>query len=335
MKKGILLTLASVGLLAAPGFSQDIHFSQFNASPLTLNPALAGKLECTYRAAINYRNQWNSIPAPFETYSAGFDAAIGKGRTKAGHEALGIGILAMQDVAGDGALSNLSLNAFLAYHKALGRHSVMSVGFQGVYAQRGVNIGDLLFADQIVNGTTTTLEVFDPNFTYMDVNAGLHWSSFWDYFSFNLGAAYYHILEPVESFQGNQNSTLPARYVGHGGISAKLGEYIILSPSFLFMQQAAVNQLNLGSSIGYYFDNGALYGGLWHRRVRGGANADAIIALVGIDIANITLGVSYDVSVSEIHEANSGKGGFEVSLAYNGCIATKTRVICPTFKPKF
>lgn len=337
MKKSVLLSVTLAALASSPVLAQDIHFSQFNASPLTLNPALAGKLECTYRAAVNYRDQWRGIPALYQTYSAGFDIGVGKGRLgKEGNEAVGLGVLVMNDVSGDGGLSNLSANGFLAYHKELGEHSVMSVGFQGVYSQRGVNIGALLFGDQIINGTLYTVDgPFNEKMTYMDVNAGFHWSSFWEYFSFNLGGAYYHIMEPNETFMGDPNNTLGPRYVGHGGFSVAIGEYVTLSPSFLYMQQTETNQLNAGASLGYHMEDVALYGGVWHRRVRGAANADAIIALAGIDFANFTLGLSYDISVSEITEANNGKGGFELSLTYNGCITSRPNYHCPAFKPRF
>jgi len=65
MKRVLLIAFAL--LLGFVVNAQDPHFSQFNASPLTLNPAMAGKVQCTYRASVNYRDQWNSIPAPYVT----------------------------------------------------------------------------------------------------------------------------------------------------------------------------------------------------------------------------------------------------------------------------
>ena len=41
--------------------AQDPAFSQFFASPLTLNPALTGKFNGAVRIAGNYRNQWPQI----------------------------------------------------------------------------------------------------------------------------------------------------------------------------------------------------------------------------------------------------------------------------------
>ena len=54
-------------------FSQDIHYSQFYSSPLTLNPALTGVNDCTYRIAAMYRNQWQSVTDPYQTPSISFD----------------------------------------------------------------------------------------------------------------------------------------------------------------------------------------------------------------------------------------------------------------------
>ncbi|MBK7037948.1 MAG: type IX secretion system membrane protein PorP/SprF [Bacteroidetes bacterium] len=56
----------AVGVLRA----QDVHFSQYNAAPLALNPALTGVNSCDWRAGLTYRNQWNSVTTPYVTYEA-------------------------------------------------------------------------------------------------------------------------------------------------------------------------------------------------------------------------------------------------------------------------
>ena len=51
-----LLFSALVALLAvATTMAQDIHFTQFTMSPLTLNPGLTGKFEGTVRIGGIYR----------------------------------------------------------------------------------------------------------------------------------------------------------------------------------------------------------------------------------------------------------------------------------------
>lgn len=334
MKK--LILAIAIAVTSSFAYGQDVHFSQFNASPLTLNPALAGKLDCTYRAALNYRNQWNSIPAPYETYSAAFDAALWKGALNG--SAFGIGLMAYNDVSGDGNLTNTNFSMSLAYHALLGENHVLSAGFQGAFVQKNVDIFSLVFANQIgPNGPLAGVapnEQFEGPISYVDFNAGLHWSSAWDNFSFNLGGAYYHILEPNETFLNDPNNVLSARYVGHGGFSVTLGDRASLSPSGLFMYQAGVYQINAGTALGLHWDEAALYMGIWDR-LAGGVNGlgnDAIIALVGLEFSNFLLGFSYDVSTSGITDANNGKGGFEISLAYNGCIEVKKRIThCPKF----
>ena len=52
----LTMMLAAVAVQA-----QDIHFSQFYQSPLNLNPALTGVMNCNHRIVANYRNQWASV----------------------------------------------------------------------------------------------------------------------------------------------------------------------------------------------------------------------------------------------------------------------------------
>src|SRR4051812_45005783 len=95
MRKSILFPLLS---LCSFLHAQDIHFSQFNASPINLNPALAGVFDGDYRFAGNYRNQWLAIPVPYKTYSLSTDMKL---PYKIGKGALGAGILFNTDKAGD------------------------------------------------------------------------------------------------------------------------------------------------------------------------------------------------------------------------------------------
>jgi len=328
MKRILLLLIVALCVVTNPIQAQDVHFSQFNASPLTLNPAMTGNLACTYRAAINYRNQWNTIPAPYVTYSGAFDAALWKNRL--GGDAVGAGILLMNDVSGDGNLTNMNANLLLAYHKKLGEGTLLSAGFQGSFVQKNVNINNLIFGDQIDgngNINPTTGEPYGGGFSYFDMAAGVHWSTvFNDNFSANLGGAYYHILRPVETFLGDNSNRLDPRYVAHGGVMIAPSETINFSPSFLYMQQAGVQELTVGSSMGYHLDAASLYFGAWYR------TGDAIIALTGLEVSQFLFGFSYDVTISQASKANNYQGAFELSLSYTGCVTPKRRVLnCPRF----
>jgi len=100
--------------------AQDIHFSQFYASPLTLNPAMTGNLNGSYRLTAIYRNQYASIPAPYNTFAVSGDMSVLRGMLKGDHA--GIGIVAYNDVAGDGNLSNTSVLLSAAYHKSIKKY---------------------------------------------------------------------------------------------------------------------------------------------------------------------------------------------------------------------
>src|SRR5580704_13053357 len=91
----VILTLLA-GSLAVN--AQDSHFSQFYASPLTLNPALTGNFNGFYRISGIDRNQdpglSQSNPA-FSTPSIAVDVSLLKNLIKNG--ALGVGLVFLND----------------------------------------------------------------------------------------------------------------------------------------------------------------------------------------------------------------------------------------------
>ena len=104
-------------LVMISGFlkAQDPHFSQFFASPLTLNPAFTGKFDGQWRLAVNHRDQWPSIPKAYVTTSGSFDFGILKNKIPA-NDVFGIGISGVSDAS---ANSQLKLNygsVSMSYH---------------------------------------------------------------------------------------------------------------------------------------------------------------------------------------------------------------------------
>ena len=78
MKKSFRLIIAGV-LFFNVVAAQDPSFSQFFASPLTLNPALTGKFNGDLRAAGNYRNQWPDVNRAYITSTVSVDLPILQG----------------------------------------------------------------------------------------------------------------------------------------------------------------------------------------------------------------------------------------------------------------
>src|ERR1043165_526077 len=102
MKKTLSTLLLSTFFVTV-SIAQDPNFSQFFASPLTLNPALTGKFDGVYRVAGNYRNQWPTINNAFTTATASVDFGIMKNRLP-DVDQFGIGIMGFTDRAGNGVL---------------------------------------------------------------------------------------------------------------------------------------------------------------------------------------------------------------------------------------
>ena len=114
-----IVAMSSVALVNA----QDIHFTQIDASPLTINPAFTGSFNGGYRVNAIYRNQWASVTTPFVTYAGSFDAPLKRDLANADYLAAGVSLY--NDRSGDGNLTNMTALASLAYHKFFGTDDKM------------------------------------------------------------------------------------------------------------------------------------------------------------------------------------------------------------------
>ncbi len=309
--------------------AQDPAFSQFFASPLTLNPALTGKFNGVVRVAGNYRDQWPAIQNAFITSTVSVDGGIFKNALPA-TDVWGIGIMAMNDKTADGILTSNYLSLSTAYHKSLdedGLHQI-GLGFQGTYANKRLDGTRLNFEDELdPNGGWTlpsgeAIAGHQVNLNYFDMNVGILYngsSNGTD--NFYVGASEYHITKPQVSFTGNSTYTLSPRFTMHAGYSFSLSpnstqNYLHFSGLYSFQAQAKDVQLGGAWSTNVNNNDVApvnLYVGLWGRFNN---VTDAIIPYIGLDFSNFSLGLSYDVNVSALKSASEGVGGIEVSLIY-------------------
>ncbi|MFT7588058.1 MAG: type IX secretion system PorP/SprF family membrane protein [Limisphaerales bacterium] len=333
-----LLTALIITCLSLSISAQDVHFSQFWASPLTLNPALAGMTPCTYRAGVNYRNQWGSVvgPSAYQTYGVFFDAGLMKGKLNG--SMLGVGVNFFNDRSGDGILQNLSASGTVAYHQQFGEGHYVSVGFQAGMVQKSVDPTKFVFADMIdengvIPGATTADILANNQFTYLDMNVGFHWTStFSDNFTMYAGGAMFHVSEPVETFLNDNGNIINRRIVAHGGMKIGIQNKVVLLPSIIYQNQTEGANVEIigGASAGFAVgESSNFYIGGYYR------NGVDVIAITGIDFSNVQLGFSYDININDLSVVSNNKGGLEISLLYFGCLQTKDkpkRVIdCPRF----
>lgn len=329
MKRSLLLSGLAL-VLACKAFAQDVHFTQYFTSPLTLNPALTGLVPDDIRLAANYRNQWSSVsPTPYTTGTVSFDMAMLKGKLPEG-DALGIGVMMLYDKSGSGGLQNTTMALSLAYHKGFGRDKLqhLSIGVQGYLVQKKLDFSLLTFEDQINPATglsqyPTQQTSSNADLTYPDFNGGIMYSGkVSDHATAYAGVSYYHATQPVESFL-NDAHKIHARTTGYLGGSFDLNEKTVLYASALYQSQASATEVMLGAAVGFimnpghdldYQRNTILYLGSWYRY------GDALCPYIALEWSKMRIGASYDMNVSMFSPATKGLGGYEISLLYFGRI---------------
>ena len=338
MKRTILGLGVSL-MLAGPAIAQDVHFSQYFTSPLTLNPAMTGLVPDDLRFSANYRSQWSSVSShPYLTGSAAFDIAVLKGKLPEG-DALGLGGMVLYDKSGSGGLQNTTASFSLAYHKGFGRDKLqhLSIGVQASMVNKTINFANLTFEENY-NLTTATLipggsngEPIQSNtISYPDFNVGAMYSGqVSEHTNLFLGGSYYHLTQPVETFLNDQGHPLHSRFSGYLGGAFDVNEKTIVYTSALYQSQASATEVMVGAAAGFILNSGhdveyqrntVFYMGAWYRY------NDALIPYVAIEWSKMRIGVSYDANVSSFTPATSGLGAYELSVIFNGRINRHERV---------
>lgn len=349
MQKVLLLTVFSLSFIQLE--AQDRLFSQFYASPLTLNPALTGAFEGRFRVSSIYRNQWKAVMEdPYATFSTALDMkwAMAK-NTSRYHDQAAVGLLFYSDKAGPLGLSTTQISVSGAFHKALDIRNtqVISLGFQAGIAQRNVNYAKVTFEDQF-NGTTgytdPTNERFpENNFAYADYSVGLNYmfSPQYSHFQLFAGGAMHHFLTPSVSFFKNENAeglspenNLKPRYSAQLGAKVPVIERLQFLPRAIFDKQGSHIKLDSGANFRINtseYKNLALHVGAYIRSVTNydsSYKVDAVIGLVGFEFNNVLVGMSYDMNLGKV--ANFNRQTFEISVAYLGEYEDEL-ILCPKF----
>jgi type IX secretion system PorP/SprF family membrane protein len=292
--------------------AQDPHFTQFYATPTYISPGFTGTGAQT-RIALQYRDQWPSIPGAFVTYNFAIDHYL--------HELnSGIGLIATHDRAGTGGLRYSSITAQYAYEIEIKRKTFIRPALQFGFVNHAVDYSRLVFGDQLSRGgDVSTYENYDGRrANYVDIGSGALFFTpkMW------LGVSLHHMNKPNQSLLLRE-SQVPKKFGLHGGYRFKFRSPVIkktpesIIAAFNYRSQGKYDQLDVGA----YFERGAFIGGLWFRGIPilkayapGYGNNDAIALVVGAKVNDWRFGYSYDITVSNL-AANSG-GAHEITLVY-------------------
>ncbi len=322
--------------IAISGFAQGLHFTQFNLSPMTLNPALTGAFEGTFRVGGIYRNQWASILGSnaFNTPSFFVDAPVIRGARK--NDWVGVGVMVYKDQAGSVDLSNTTAMLSGAYHLALDKRSQLTIGVQGGTVQRKLDASKLIFEDGIKSGNPSgSLDVanIEPARTYYDFNTGIMLSSVLDRKTdMTLGIAFNHITRPKYGLIKSGTEQLPMNTVVHGRVNYDFDRKWTVSPSFIFQSYSGWRELTVQALMGYVVneiqDVTLRFGG-------GYRVGDSAHLMAGMDYGTVKVGLAYDINLSKLAKITNTVGGFELGVAYIGKVykkpVVKPTILCPRF----
>lgn len=323
----ILTVTTTLGTLTA----QDIHFTLFNQSPLTLNPALTGAYEGTARVGGIYRSQWSSFLASnlYGTSSFFIDAPIIRGFRKT--DWVGVGAVGFNDVSGSPALRTTAQLYSLSYHLALNKEAktLLTIGLQGGGVTRF--IGKEYDTETSIKNGGKDESIQEENKKYVDINAGVMLrSAIDDASAFEIGLAFDHVNQPKYSF-GASDAKKAMKIVAHGRYENKLTDKFSLAPTFLFQTTEGSNEIVLQGWGGYQLvPDYKLNFGVGYRFGRD------VQALLGMDVKeNLRVAASYDINTSSLNTVSKGGGGFEIGAWYIFKIykkpSVKPTILCPQF----
>jgi type IX secretion system PorP/SprF family membrane protein len=340
--KKLLSFFVLTGILVLPSArtrAQDIHFSQFYEAPLLRNPALAGIFTGDYRIQTLFRDQWNSFNNAYRTGSLSGEYKWAIGKT---NDYLTTGLEILYDKAGTAALTTTEAMPALNYHKSLSNEKPMylSVGFMGGIVQKTLDLSKVTTNNQY-NGTAydpalpTGETILNPNIHYLDGALGLSFNTAFgaDYKNtLYLGAAYFHLNRPRNSFYQDPAVELDPKIVFSAGVHTIINDYVGFTIEADHSQQGSAQETIGGVMISYklgddldksdYVFNLGSY-------IRWG---DAIIPVIKLESNAFTVGLSYDVNISSLQTVSEGRGGFELSLSYIGFHQHENpRYLCPKF----
>ena len=327
MKKSLAIFVFRLLLVCIPflGQAQDPQLSQFYAAPLLISPAFAG-INSTSKVNFNYRNQWPNLDASYQFTSMTADLSIGKLNS-------GIGILATTDKQFSN-LKTTSLGLQYAYHVDLSPDQTLSMGMQGTYVNRGLDMNNLISGDQINNLLTigSLGATSDPILgntilqkSYIDLSVGglLNTKNYW------IGVSAHHLNQPNKSLTSSMEDILATKFSLQMGTKIMLRENFYeedsyeslnneksISPVIHYKQQGDFQQLDMGA----YLTWSPMVVGVWYRGIPitktkiGNTNRESIVALLGYRQDNFSIGYSYDLTISQLGPAAGG--AHEISMAY-------------------
>lgn len=319
-------------LLSIAGSAQDVHFSQFHAVPLQLNPATAGENAKGFRIGTTYRNQWGTLNKGYRTVVVHGDMCVpSKDLDK--ESRWGVGFSILKDKSGEIGYGILTAAGSGGLHMPIDRHQMVSFGMNLSVTQTSLDPKAMRWGSQYNGESYDEGLPGEPfrfeNKMFGDIGAGIQYTYFIDDQTMTskdartvkAGASVSHVTRPRVNAANDNDSRLQLKYNGH--FSADIGVKntdVSIHPSGYFIKQGQAREILVGCSFRYAFKESSKYTGYVkssgigfgvHTRV-----GDSIIPSVFFETAGLSLGLSYDIVTSALRRAAPFVGGPEISIRF-------------------
>ncbi len=314
--------------------SQDIYFSQFDRTPLILNPANTGYFNGGHRLGVSYRSQWNNITTPYTTTSAFYDT---KFLNKLKKDRMGIGLVFFKDKSGDVEMGLTQVSLSFAYSKLLSKENLFMFGIQAGYAQRSFDYLKATWDNQY-NGSTFDPHIgsgetnYNSNYSYADFAAGMGWGFRPnDKFRSTTGIALFHLSSPKFKLLETSKEGLYRKLVVHNTTEIYINKSpLSFEPAFLYTRQGVDQQIIGGLMLRYTQGGKSSYSnslpptvfsiGAYYRA------ENAVILAARLNFTYFEMNFSYDLNTSTLGTISKYQGGFEISLSFIPLSNSKKRV---------
>ena len=315
MKKIILSIYIS--FLAIFVFAQqEQHFTQFMFNKLAYNPAFAGSSNAI-SATVLHRSQWVGFDGAPTAQVISFNMPLMAGRVGTG------GNIIRQSI---GIEQRITMDGVYAYRIPVAKGN-LGIGLQGSVRYRGINFSNPKLVSTTPLGQDNAIEQgyqakFLPN-----VGAGIYYNTE----NFYFGASVPRLIQNNLGF-GEVTSLSKEKIHAYfmGGFVYALNSNVKIQPQTL-IKIAPNSPLDGEANLSFIYQDkytaGLTYRAGGSSKIGFGDSMDLLLAFQANE--KLMLGFSYDYTLSEIKNFNSGS--FEVALRYFFKKAEGEQIINPRF----
>ncbi|MFN7118064.1 MAG: type IX secretion system membrane protein PorP/SprF [Saprospiraceae bacterium] len=302
--KYIFTLLISVGFCLTMWAQQEEQYTQFMYYKLGFNPAFAGKDGTPSIAALT-RVQWVGIEGAPQTQLITFNMPTLNGRVGIG------GSIARQTI---GVTENYTADAAYAYHVRLG-NGTLGMGLQASVRLFRINFSETVGTQPIEDDPSIPMSDrsrYLPNF-----GAGLYYESKNAYVGFSIPRLLENNINLASS--GGRLSKEIRHFYMMGGVNIALGDNVEMQPQILLKYVSGAPfdaDVNMNFVFFNKFTSGVSY------RIGGSSRNNAgesLSILLGTRLTEqLIFGISYDMTLSELRDYNSGSFEGVLRFSLNG-----------------